>query len=177
MSSHITADSSQMHLDDPYQSIRHSLAKKVAPSFHITYAPPTHNTANMGSPNASKGRCTFAHDILTAEPSQLNHIPNHHPSRLTRIIPLSSSPPPPKPYSINPPYFFSCCAALAVSFCKSSMDFCASLWSPRSALMALSLSLARPSCHWPLPCFCSFSCCCFSFSASSGRASLSARGK
>ena len=50
----------------------------------------------MGSPDASKGRCTFAHDILTAEPSQLNHIPNHHPSRLTRIIPLSSSPPSPK---------------------------------------------------------------------------------
>lgn len=35
-------------------------------------------------------------------------------------------------------------------------------------LTALSLSLARPSCHFPLPSFCSFSCCCLSCSASSG---------
>lgn len=42
-----------------------------------------------------------------------------------------------------------------------------------SQLTALSLSLARPSCHCPLPSFCSLSCCCLSFSASSGRASLS----
>jgi hypothetical protein len=88
MSSHITADSSEMHLDDPYQSIRHSLAKKVAPSFRITYAPPTHNTANMGSPNASKGRCTFAHDILTAESVPAQSYPQS-PSRLTHIIPPS----------------------------------------------------------------------------------------
>ena len=38
----------------------------------------------------------------------------------------------------------------------------------RNELTALSLSLARPSCHFPLPSFCSLSCCCFSFSASSG---------
>ena len=38
----------------------------------------------------------------------------------------------------------------------------------RFKLTALSLSLARPSCHFPLPSFCSFSCCCLSCSASSG---------
>jgi hypothetical protein len=115
--------------------------------------------------------------ILTTEPSRLKF--------LASLLSLSAHKVPlslllrqlPSRTVSNPLYFFSCCAALAVSFCRSWIDLFASLWSPRSALTALSLSLARPSCHCPLPSFCSFSCCCFSFSASSGRASLSARAK
>jgi hypothetical protein len=122
----------------------------------------------MENPDASKGRCTFAHDILT-EPFRLKLLYSFNllqakPCSFTLFF-----------GNVKPLYFLSCCAALAVSFCSSSIDFCEWSWSPRSALTALSLSLARPSCHWPLPCCCSFSCCCFSFSASSGRASLSAR--
>jgi hypothetical protein len=146
--------------------------------WRAAYAPPIQNAEHHKQhPDASKGRCTLAHDILTTEPSRLKF--------LASLLSLSAHKVPlslllrqlPSRTVSNPLYFFSCCAALAVSFCRSSIDLFASLWSPRSALTALSLSLARPSCHCPLPSFCSFSCCCFSFSASSGRASLSARAK
>jgi hypothetical protein len=46
-------------------------------------------------------------------------------------------------------YFFSCCAALAVSFCSCSIDFSEWAWSPRSALTCIiETTLARILSLW-----------------------------
>jgi hypothetical protein len=68
--------------------------------------------------------------VTSRSPLDLNHL-----IFLTSMIRITS-------------YFFSCCAALAVSFCSSSIDFCECSWSPRSALTYIvTTTLARILSH------------------------------